>query len=570
MFDQLPDSTDTMMDWDWAQFQPYYDDLAGRELDAASVSPWLLDWTTITERVVEIGTRLRVATTQDTTDEAARASFQRYLADIQPQAQQADQTLKQKLLDSGLEPDGMAVPLRRMRGEAEIFREANLPLIVEENQLGLEYNRIAGAQTVEWDGEERTLTQMRAVFSEDDRDRREQAWQAIAARQLADRDALNDLWRKYMDLRGQMATNAGFDDYRALRWQQLARYDYTPQDCETFHAAIEEVVVPAATRVYERQRALLGVDTLRPWDLDRDFVYPPARPALKPYDDIEDLERHAETIFQRVDPQLGEYFGIMRREKMLDLGNRKGKGPGGYCTFFATRQRPFIFMNAAGLDSDVRTLLHEAGHAFHGFEAAKLPYAQQRRYTMEFAEVASMAMELLSSPYWTQAEGGYYTEEEVVHARRGHLENILMFWPFMAVVDAFQHWVYTHHNEASDPAACDAQWRELWDRFLPGVDWSGLDDAKATGWQRKLHIFRAPFYYVDYGLAQMGAVQVWRNARQDQAAAVADYKRALAMGGTGTLPELYAAAGAKFAFDSATMREIVDLIESTLAELGVQ
>lgn len=567
MFDTLPRTAHDVMDWEWAQFAPYYADLEARPLDAATVNGWLADWSRVAELLSEMASRLNVATTQNTADEEADRRYRRYLDSIVPAREQADFNLQRKLIDSGLEPENFAVTLRNMRGEVELFREANLPLQVEEAKLGLQYNRVIGAQTVEWEGEERTLTQLRALIQDADRATRERAWRLISARQLADRDAINDLWRQFMALRRQIAANAGFDDYRAYRWREWGRYDYTPDDCATFAAAIEEVVVPAATRVYERYRAQIGADTLRPWDMDRDDFVPPSRPALTPYTDPADLDAKAETIFRRVDPQLGEYFATMRRENLLDLHNRKGKGPGGYCTSFQVAKRPFIFMNATGLDADVRTLLHEAGHAFHVFESSSLPYIHQRGYPIEFAEVASMAMELLSSPYWTESEGGYYSAEDAVHARRGHLERILLFWPYMAVVDSFQHWVYTHHEEASEPAACDARWAELWDRFVPALDWAGFDEIKRTGWHRKLHIHRLPFYYVDYGLAQLGAVQVWRNARRDQAGAVAAYRRGLALGGTRTLPELYAAAGARFAFDTTTVREVVELIESVIDEL---
>ncbi|MGQ9889803.1 MAG: M3 family oligoendopeptidase [Aggregatilineales bacterium] len=567
MFDTLPWTAREVMDWEWAQFAPYYADLEARALDAASVDAWLADWTRLAELLSEINARLNVATTQNTADEAAEQAYRRYLDTIVPAREQAEFRLQQKLIASGLEPDNFAVPLRAMRGRVELFRAENLPLLVEEAKLGLAYNKIIGAQTVAWEGEERTLDQLRALTQGADRATRERAWRLAAARQLADREAINDLWRQFMGLRRQIAANAGFDDYRAYRWLEWGRYDYTPADCATFAAAIEEVVVPAASRVYARYRAKIGADALRPWDMDRDDYAPPSYPPLRPYADPAELDAKAETIFRRVDPQLGEYFAVMRREGLLDLHNRKGKAPGGYCTAFPVEKRPFIFMNATGLDSDVRTLLHEAGHAFHVFESAALPYAQQRRYPIEFAEVASMAMELLSSPYWAEAEGGYYSPQDAAHARRDHLERILLFWPYMAVVDSFQHWVYTHHDEATEPAACDAKWAELWDRFIPAIDWSGFEAEKQTGWHRKLHIHRLPFYYVDYGLAQLGAVQVWRNARRNQAEAVAAYRRGLALGGTRTLPELYAAAGARFAFDVATVREAVDLIETALDEL---
>lgn len=567
MFDTLPRTAHEVMDWEWAQFAPYYADLEARALDAASVDTWLADWTRLTELLGEMNARLNVATTQNTADEAADQAYRRYLDAMVPAREQAEFKLQQKLIASGLEPDNFAVPLRAMRGEVELFREENLPLLVEEAKLGLAYNRIVGAQTVMWEGEERTLAQLRALIQGADRATRERAWRLAAARQLADREAINDLWRQFMGLRRQIAANAGFDDYRAYRWLDWGRYDYTPDDCAMFAAAIEEVVVPAANRVYARYRAKIGADALRPWDMDRDDYAPPSYPPLRPYTDPADLDAKAETIFRRVDPQLGEYFAIMRREGLLDLHNRQGKGPGGYCTAFPVEKRPFIFMNATGLDADVRTLLHEAGHAFHVFESAALPYAQQRRYPIEFAEVASMAMELLSSPYWAEAEGGCYSPQDAAQARRDHLERILLFWPYMAVVDSFQHWVYTHHDEAAEPAACDAKWAELWDRFIPAVDWSGFEAEKQTGWHRKLHIHRLPFYYVDYGLAQLGAVQVWRNARRDQAEAVAAYRRGLALGGTRALPDLYAAAGARFAFDTAAVREAVDLIETALDEL---
>jgi oligoendopeptidase F len=282
---------------------------------------------------------------------------------------------------------------------------------------------------------------------------------------------------------------------------------------------------------------------------------------------VEQLKKGVAAIFQQVDPQLAEYFRIMLDEGLLDLENRKGKAPGGYCTTYAVSQRPFIFMNAVGLHEDVQTLIHEGGHAFHVFESVHLPYYQQKQVGLEFCEVASMGMELLASPYLTIEKGGFYSSQEAARAIIEFLENAVCFWPYMAVVDAFQHWAYQNQHDSSDPEKCDAFWAELWERFMIGVDWSGLEQEKMTGWQRKQHIFGDPFYYVDYGLAQLGAFQVWRNAKQDQAGAVAAYRKALALGGTVTLPELFATAGVKFAFDEHTMQEAIDLAEKTIVEL---
>ncbi len=564
MFNSLPQSPEMLLQWSWPEIEPYYLDLAARELRPDNVTTFLSDWTRLAERVDELQQRLYLATTLNTADAAAEQRFHTFLDHIYPATQAAEQRLKEKLLTSGLEPAGFDLPLRKMRTEAAIFSPANLPLFTEEQKLANQYNKIIGAQTVQWQGQERTLLQLQPVYQETDRARREEAWRLSAARQLADRAAINELWQKFLALRRQLAANAGCADYRAFRWQQLLRFDYTPADCLSFHQAIEAVAVPAAARLYEKRRRRLGVETLRPWDLSVD---PLGQPPLRPFQDVKTFQAKTAAIFHQVDPQLGAYFDLMIRHNLLDLDNRKNKAPGGYCTAFAAAKQPFIFMNAVGLHDDVQTLLHEGGHAFHVFETRSLPYFQQLQVGMEFAEVASMGMELLASPYLTAQAGGFYSEAEAARARIEHLEGIIQFWPYMAVVDAFQHWVYEHPAAAANPANCDAQWAALWARFMPGVDWSGLEAEMVTGWHRKGHLYDVPFYYVEYGLAQLGAVQVWRNALSDPAGAVARYRQALALGGTASLPQLYAAAGAKFAFDAATLQEAVSLIETTITGL---
>ncbi|MBI4530975.1 MAG: M3 family oligoendopeptidase, partial [Candidatus Latescibacteria bacterium] len=529
------------MGWSWSQIDPYYRDLMKRPLSVHTVANWLTDWTQISDLVAETYRRLYVATTLDTSDKDAEHRYHTFLDEVYPAAQEAEQKLKEKLLASRLEPAGFEIPLRNMRAEAALFREANLPLLTEERKLSLQYNKIIGAQTVQWKGQEVTISQLRPAYQDPDRTVREQAWRLASERQLADRQAINDLWGRFMDIRRQLAANAGFNDYRAFRWQQLLRFDYTPADCAHFHQAIEDVVVPAAVRLYERRRQRLGVSTLRPWDLEVDPLH---RPPLKPFSDATELQMKLSTMFHRLDRQLGAYFDTMIGEGLLDLENRKNKAPGGYCTSFPTVKRPFIFMNAVGLHGDVQTLLHESGHAFHVFETNHLPYYQQRQVGMEFAEVASMAMELLAAPYLSAEEGGFYAKADAARARVEHLEWGILFWPYMAVVDAFQHWVYDNPDAATDPANCDAEWTALWGRFMPGVDWSGLEDELMTGWHRKLHIHTLPFYYVEYGLAQLGAVQVWGNALREQNKAVESYHRALALGGTAPIPDLYSTAGA--------------------------
>ncbi len=560
----LPSDPAVFMQWDWSQLKPFADGLLGQPLNADTLESWMLAWSDFNRILTEINSRLLVATTLDTADLAARQRFDAYLNDIFPSSQVANQALKQKLLDSGLQPPGFEIPLRNMRMEAEIYRETNVPLRADEKKLVNDYDAIIGAQTVRWEGNEVTPTQLQPVYLSRDRAQREQAWMICMERRLADRQKLDELWVTMLNLRSRIAENAGFADYRAYRWKELLRFDYTPEDCLQFQQAIEQMVVPAASRIYERRRQRLGLDSLRPWDLNVD---PLGRERLKPYDEVGELEETASRIFYRVDKQLGEYFEIMRRKNLLDLENRKGKAPGAFCSSYDMSRLPFILENAVGLHVDVSTLLHEAGHAFHVFETAHLPYQQQLSVGNEFAEVASMAMELLASPYLASSEGGFYSAQDAVRAQVEHLEEAVLFWPYMAVVDAFQHWAYTHPSESMNPVNCDRQWAELWQRFMPGEDWSGLDEHMVTGWQRKQHIFEDPFYYVEYGLASLGAFQVWHNAIRDQQAAVAAYRRALALGGTLPIPELYAVAGGRFAMDKDILTEVISLAEEQIDRL---
>lgn len=561
MFDTLPNQATALMDWSWSRFQPFVDDLLDRALTPENVDPFLADWSTLGRLLAEVGSRHYVAITVNTADAVAQAAYEAFLDGVYPQAMQAEQVLKQKLLDSGLEPADFQIPLRNMRTEAALFREENVPLLAEELKLESEVEAIYGSQTVTWQGAEIPVPQLRPVYQDQDRAVREEAWRLGIARQLADRTAINDTWTRHLSLRLKMAANAGFDNYRAFRWRQTLRFDYTPADSLAFGDAIEAVVVPAAQRIYARRQAALGVDRLRPWDLDVD---PQGRPPLRPAAHSAELTAGLSRIFHRVDPILGGYFDTMHREDLLDLENRKNKGSGGYCIEFHATHRPFIFMNAVGMHEDVQTLLHEGGHAFHVFETAHLPYLQQIDYPMEFAEVASMAMELLAAPYLSQAQGGFYSQADAQRALAEHLEGSLLFWPYMAVVDGFQHWVYENPGAAADPANCDAAWGDIWDRFMVGIDYTGLETEKRTGWHRKTHIHTSPFYYVEYGMALLGAVQVWRRALDNQADAVAAYRRALALGGTVTLPELFQAAGVRFAFDEATLSEAVELMEGRM------
>ncbi len=561
----LPFAIDTTS---WEGFQARYEALANESLDEVTLAKWLARWSQLNMLIEEAGAIANIEKTLDTADETAERAFLNFVENIAPNFSHADQALKQRLLATATDNDAlgedMRVPLRAMRNQADLFREENVPLMTELAKLGNEYDKITGGLSADWDGEPRNLNQLNALLRDRDRAVRERAWRQMMGLWLGQRAALNDLYERMLALRRRLAANTGLPNYRDYMFRAYNRFDYTPDDCLRFHDAIAAVVVPAAQRVYERRRARLGLDALRPWDL---AVDPSDAPPLAPYHGQDELIQGSLNIFERVDPGLARQFALMAEENLLDLDTRAGKALGGYCISLVWRQRPYIFMNGVGSHDDVQTTLHEAGHAFHAFEAFALPTIWQMDVPLEFCEVASMGMELLAAPYLTRASGGFYTPAEAARARSEHLEGILTFLPYMAVVDSFQHWVYTHPDAAADPAACDAAWDGLWARFMPGVDWSGFEAQRATGWHRKLHIFHIPFYYIEYGLAQVGALQVWRNARHDQAQAVATYRDALKLGGTRPLPELYRAAGAEFRFDEPMLRDLVDLIETTLAEL---
>jgi len=563
----LPKDSNQMMDWDWENYNPFFNYLEDFTLNSENVSEWMKYWSDLSELIGEVGTSVYVSTTVDTTDEEAKARYHKFLEEISENASSRNQKLKIKFLKSKVFPENFDIPLRGMKSEVDLFSEENLPLLTSDAKLSKEYDAIIGSQTVKWDNEEVTLTQLSPIMLEIDRNKREKAWKLAANRRLEDRQSINEIWKKVLKIRMSIAKNSDFDNYRAWRWEYLKRFDYTPEDCLTFHNSIENIIVPLADKLLKKRKETLGLEKLKPWDLSVDIF---GRDPLIPFGNAEELEEKCQNIFNSVDPELGKYFAIMREKGLLDLGNRKGKAPGGYCTEYPYQRLPFIFMNAVGTHSDVQTMIHEGGHAFHVFESAELPFSSQREVGMEFAEVASMAMELLASPFLTEKDGGFYSNSDSSRARIEHLEKIIMFWPYMVVVDAFQHWAYTNPEKALDADNCDAEWTRLWKRFQMSkhIDYSGCEDIIATGWHNKLHIYHVPFYYVEYGMAQLGAIQIWGNSLKDEKKAIQDYRNGLSLGGNATLPELYEAAGARFSFDDETLKYAANLIEEQIKELS--
>lgn len=548
---------------DWSQIEPLTRDLLERPIEtAAALERWLLDRSELESALSEAQANRYIAMTCDTESEEKKRAFLQFVEEIEPKYKPIASALNRRLIESPaageLDARRYEVLLRDAKRDVEMFREANVPIEVELAKLDQQYQEICGAMTCDFDGQVRTMPQMTRYLEVTDRTRREAAWRAMAQRRLADADRLDDLFDAMIVHRHQAACNAGYGNFRDYQHDRMRRFDYTPADCFAFHDSIERLVVPLMRRLDEERRAGLGLETLRPWDLAVDVK---GRPPLRPFETAERFVEGTERIFRRMDRDLGAMFSSLRKPECLDLESRRGKAPGGYQYNRDRIRQPFIFMNAAGLHRDLITLLHEGGHAFHSILCARDPMLHYRGAPMEFAEVASMSMELLAHPYF----GEFYDETDSNRARRQHLEGILSILPWIATIDAFQHWLYTH------PKHTRAERREMWlqldDRFGHRVEWTGLEPHLDRSWQRQLHLFGVPFYYIEYGIAQIGALQMWVNYRRNAAGAVRNYQAGLALGGSRPLPELWKTAGLSFDFSADRLTGLIREVESELKVL---
>ncbi len=561
----LPETSDAFAGARWEDVLPFYEELAAAPVAGNALEPWLARWSRFEALLSEAASLAMIAYTCDTGDSAKEAAHLRFSTEIIPRAEEQGVRLARRLVAEGRVPPGLETTLRRFRASIEIFREANVPLFAELEEMAARYQRITGSMTAEWEGERVPLPRLAPYLQSPDRSVRERAFRASAGPYLDARTELAALFDTMYERRQRAARQADFPDFQAFAFAAKHRFDYTPADCARFHDAGEATVVPALTRAFQERRERLRLEALRPWDLAVNIHR--AEP-LRPFRTGQELAERAVAIFTEVAPELGAQFATMLGEGLLDLDSRRGKAPGGYCDTLHVRGRPFIFMNASGVQEDVTTLLHEAGHSFHAFAAHPLPFIWQRHPGAEAAELASMSMELLAGDH-LGPPAGLLDERDAAIARLDHLEDVLASLAHIASVDAFQSWLYTS-GEGHDAAARDAAWLRIRARFERGVDWGGLTAERVTRWYRQLHIFLYPFYYIEYGLAQLGALQVWRNCRRDGPAAVAAYRRFLAAGAVDPLPELYATAGAALIFDSAGMRPLVELVEAEMDRLRAQ
>lgn len=548
----------------WNSIQPLFQALQQQELDTASVEGWLKRWSDLEAQIYEAFSRAYRAKMEDTTNQKAEELFLDLLETVLPPVSIAANQLKQKLLAlNHFQPSPKTQELlKRIRTEARIFREQNVPLQTELGKLAVEYDKIVGSLEIEFEGQKITFYAANAKLELPDRDLRERVFRQMVAAWALVRDELDSIFLKMLPLRRQIAKNAGFQDYREYIWLEKNRFDYSPEDALKLHQIILDQVVPIASELRQERLIRFQLDEVKPWDTNVSFD---GLAALKPFEDVTELETKISSMFYHLDPALGVQFDTLR-EKDLDLEARAGKGPGGYCDFFPASGKAYIFMNAVGTQDDVQTMLHEGGHAFHALES----FNQQDLHwnyhgPMEFCEVASMGMELLASPYLELEKGGFYSAGDATRARSIHLrQSAILFLPYMAVVDAFQHWLYLQATENISMTDIHAKWAELHQKFVPSIDFTGIEDALSLRWQLQSHIFTAPFYYIEYGIAQLGALQLWQHSLEKPRETMQLYRHALGLGYTKGLAELFAAAGIKLPFDAEVVRELMNFVSKHL------
>lgn len=558
----LPNSPADLADASWPDIAAFYDALAADGPTRHTARAWLRQWSLLEEMVNEASSQALIAYTGNTADAACEARYLRFVTEIQPNVEARQTGLAEMLLATGIDDGDIATLLREFRTTVSIFRDANTERFAQIEEQSAAYQKLAGGLIVEIDGRTLTIPQLQPLLESDDRAARERAFRAGADAYLSRRDEMADLFDVMYALRQDVAREAGFADFQSFSFAAKHRYDYTADDVVRFHDAVADVVTPAAARVHAYRRERLGVDALRPWDL---AVDPDGLAPLRPFRDGTEFVATSARVFSALDRELGSRFADMARDGLLDLESRQNKAPGGYCTTLHFRKQPFVFMNAVGVSDDVTTLVHEAGHCFHAYLASDQELIWQRGTGSEAAELASMSMELLAAPHFA-VPIGYYTPDQARRAQAAHLEDVLLALPHIASVDAFQRWIYTS-GAGHDRDARDEAWLALRTRFETGIEWSGLERERTARWYRQLHIFELPFYYIEYGIAQLGALQVWKRSLTDPDRALSGYKNALRLGGTRPLPELYAAAGARLIFDADGMRELVGLVEDRLEML---
>lgn len=549
----------------WENLEPIFTELLARKIKSvAELEQWLKDRSEIEAALEEDFAWRYIKMTCDTSDEKLLADFQFFATEIEPKIAPLNNELNKKFIQSkfseNLDKEKYFVYKRGIKKALELFREENIPLLTQIQVEQQKYQAITGAMSVTLHGKEYTLEQAAVFLKDTDRNKRQEAWEAITARRLQDRKKLDDLFNGLLKLRHQVALNAGFENFRDYMFQALGRFDYTPQDCYKFHEAIEKEIVPILQEHAEKRRESLGLKELKPWDMDVDIS---GKPALKPFNSGEELIEKSIKCFQGLNPYIGERLQIMKANGFFDVESRKGKAPGGYNYPLAESGAPFIFMNSAGTFRDLTTMVHEGGHAVHTFISSDLELNDFKHLPSEVAELASMSMELISMDKW---DVFFDNPEDLKRAKKDQLKDVLKTLPWVAVVDQFQHWIYT--NPEHTTAERNEAWKKIFAPFGNNfTDWTGHTEALANLWQKQLHIFEVPFYYVEYGIAQLGAIAVWKNYKNDPETALRNYLEALKLGYTRTIKEIYETAGIEFNFSAAYVKDLAEFVREEVGKL---
>jgi len=549
----------------WEALKPYFDELLARPIEnVATLEKWLKDISELDAVISEDAAWRQIRMTCDTTDKSLEEAFAYFCMEIQPQLQPYTDALNKKLLASEylnqLDQDLYATYLRSVKKQVKLFREENVPLLAELSVQSQQYGPIVGKMTINVNGQEYTLQQAARFLESSDRALREEVYRKTSERRLQDKDQLDQLYTTLVQKRDQVARNAGFANYRDYKFEDLGRFDYTKEDCFQFHAAVKEHILPLVKNFQEKQRQKLGLDVLRPWDGEAE---PAGVKPLEPFHTGEELINKAIATFDELGPFFGNCLRVMQKMGRLDLESRKGKAPGGYNCPLAETGVPFIFMNAAGQMKDLTTMVHEGGHAVHSFLSHNLKMSFFKEYPMEIAEVASMSMELFTMDHWNIF---FSNPDELRRAKLQQLERAIVIFPWIATIDKFQHWVYEHPQHTVEERT--AAWLSILEEFsTQTVDFSGLEASRAASWQRQLHLFEVPFYYIEYGIAQLGAIAMWKQYKENKQQALDNYVKALSLGSTRTLPELYKAAGIKFDFSPAYVKELADFVQAEIDKI---
>lgn len=549
----------------WEKLEPLLLELKNREINSVEdLERWLKDRSELEAALEEDFAWRYIRMTCDTTNEELLQSFQYFATEIEPKIAPISNDLNKKLIESPfvekLEKDKYFVLIRSVKKALQLFREENIPLLTEIQVKQQTYQSITGAMSVNIDGKEYTLEQASVFLKDVNRNVRKQAWEAVTARRLQDKDKLDELFNELLKLRHKVALNAGFENFRDYMFQALGRFDYTPHDCYKFHESIEREIVPILRKEAEKRRVALGLHELKPWDMDVDIS---GKPALKPFNNGQELIDKSIKCFQALNPYIGERLEIMKENGLFDVESRKGKAPGGYNYPLAETGAPFIFMNSANTFRDLTTMVHEGGHAVHTFISADLELNDFKHLPSEVAELASMSMELISMDKW---DVFFDSDEDLKRAKKDQLRDVLKTLPWVAVVDQFQHWIYT--NPEHTTAERKTAWKEIIEPFGNNfTNWKGYEEALENLWQKQLHIFEVPFYYIEYGIAQLGAIAVWKNYKENPELALEKYLAALKLGYTKTIKEIYKTAGIEFNFSSDYVHQLAKFIKTELALL---